>query len=149
MLETELQTAVKQKAAVMLHLERLEYDKENSEEDHTLEAEHEMEDLRSQMRLIEDDIESKEEKVVFKRDTIQGLTEELIQVYKKDPEAADDGFTIPKWLQNMRNFQGQRIFLLTVFDFLLELCYELRENAKNLTRSSREIDMLRDKVKTG
>lgn len=39
--------------------------------------------------------------------------------------------------------------MLTVFDFLLELCYELRENSKNLTRSSREIDMLRDKVKTG
>lgn len=37
---------------------------------------------------------------------------------------------------------------MTVFDFLLELCYELRENSKNLTRSSREIDMLRDKVKT-
>ena len=31
----------------MLHLERIEYDKENSEEGDTLEMEREMEDLRS------------------------------------------------------------------------------------------------------
>ena len=90
----------------MLHLERLQYDKENSEEEENLEMEREMEELKSSLRLIEDDIESKEEKVVFKRDTIQGFAEELIVMYKKDPDAAEDGFTIPKWLTNMRNFQG-------------------------------------------
>ncbi len=36
-----------------------------------------------------------------------------------------------------------------MFDFLLELCAELRERNKVLTKSSREIDMLKDKIKTG
>lgn len=78
--------------------------------------------------------------MVFKRDTISGLAEELVALYKDDPEAAaDSGFAMPAWLTGMRSFQGQRLFLLTVFDYLLELCAQLRAAGKQLARGGREV----------
>lgn len=43
-------------------------------------------------------------------------------MYKKDPSSADYGFAMPKWLASMKCFQGQRAFILTVFDYILDIC---------------------------
>ena len=68
-------------------------------------------------------------------------------MYKKDPSSADHGFAMPKWLSSMRSFQGQRAFLLTVFDYLLDICSGQTESWKLLARKDREIELLNDKLK--